>query len=232
MLVDRFFHWCLVGRREERRKRGKREKREEERREKEERERESSYREGNSEKKRTKMQTTPLNTAPPNTNTPRNTPRNTTPSCTHRTPTVPRTTDRDHANAIYDTFATPVMSVVSASCHRHVDHAPSGAIKFEDIVRCECNSGYSLVTLIDLVSSLSVVVHSDRAFASSRPLMCFARWWFKMLAKKHVSRFRVNNVSWGSLLAAGVTERGTRHACTRTYETQTAGLLRIVIEIL
>ena len=39
--------------------------------------------------------------------------------------------------------------VVAYSCHRHADHAYSSAIKFEDTVLCECNSGYSLDGTLD-----------------------------------------------------------------------------------
>ena len=156
VLVDRFFPWCLVARREERRKRG-REKREKRGKKREGRKRERELLKRKKEiqrKKGTIIQTTPRNTPTPNTNTTHHATHHATHHTTqhphaHTTPTAPRTTDRDHANAIYDTFVTPVMSVMSASCHRHVDHAPSGAIKFEDIVRCECNSDYSLDGALD-----------------------------------------------------------------------------------
>ena len=96
VLVDRFFHWCLVARREERRTRG-REKREKrgKKREGRKRERAIKEKEGNSEKKENKNtdHTTQHTTTKHqhqhqhNTprNTPRNTPHNTPPSCTQNT---------------------------------------------------------------------------------------------------------------------------------------------------
>ena len=128
-------------REKKKRKREKREERKEERRKKE---RESLKRKKEIQRKKRKKQHKKTQKCRPHHATHHATHHTTQHPHAHTTPTAPRTTDRDHANAIYDTFVTPVMSVMSASCRRHVDHAPSSAIKFEDIVRWRCNSGCSL----------------------------------------------------------------------------------------